>query len=215
MTEPSSLRLPVADKSTGWKPIPRPAGYIFSRRSPYTDARRQGGTTYGADLSNAQVRIMNRSDFFLHAPALALTLILTVLPAWAADRPVKVYILSGQSNMVGIGQVTGGGRRWGSEFLNPTLSVYPGKYHPDADYDKMTPLKTLKLESFGGVKPTPYPGGGTQVVRGTIQIKTTGVYELRPGYGASTHNIMEVDGQEVYRKAPGRRRGSHSHPAGR
>lgn len=25
------------------------------------------------------------------------------------SRPIKVYILSGQSNMVGIGQVTGGG----------------------------------------------------------------------------------------------------------
>ena len=28
-------------------------------------------------------------------------------------KPVKVYILSGQSNMVGAGKVTGGGGRWG------------------------------------------------------------------------------------------------------
>ena len=65
------------------------------------------------------------------------------------------------------------------------------------------PLQTLQLESFGGVKPTRYPGGGTHVVRGFIQIKTSGVYELRPGYGGSTHNIMEVNGSEVYRKEPG------------
>ena len=121
-----------------------------------------------------------------------------------ASKPVKVYILSGQSNMVGIGQVTGGGSRWGSEFLDPVVSVYEGSYDATADYDSMTPKKTLKLDAFGGVRPTPYPGGGTQVVRGFIQIKTTGVYELRPGYGGSTYNIMEVDGREVYRREPGK-----------
>jgi len=50
-----------------------------------------------------------------------------------ADGPVLVYVLSGQSNMVGIGQVDGGGVRWGSEFIEPVLSVYPGEYDdPDA-----------------------------------------------------------------------------------
>ncbi|NNM31127.1 MAG: hypothetical protein HKO57_16535 [Akkermansiaceae bacterium] len=122
----------------------------------------------------------------------------------AAEKPVKVYILSGQSNMVGIGQVTGGGSRWGSEFIDPVVSVYEGAYDPGADYDAMKPAKTLKLESFGGVTPTPYPGGGTQVTRGFLQVKAAGVYEFRPGFGDSTHNIMEVDGTEVYRKEPGK-----------
>ncbi len=122
--------------------------------------------------------------------------------AKADSRPVKVYILSGQSNMVGIGQVTGGGSRWGAEFLEPVVSIYPGSYDATADYDDLEPTKTMVLESFGGVRPTPYPGGGTQIVRGFIQIKTTGVYELRPGYGGSTRNIMEVDGKEVYRGEP-------------
>ncbi len=139
----------------------------------------------------------------------AACLFLFALSAALADntdtsKPVKVYILSGQSNMVGIGQVTGGGSRWGSEFLDPVVSVYPGPYDPDADYDKLKPTKTLKLEMFGGVKPTSYPGGGTQVVRGVIEPKTTGVHEFRPGYGGSTHNIMEVDGVEVYRKEVGK-----------
>ena len=48
--------------------------------------------------------------------------------------------------------------------------MYPGKYDPEADYEKMESTTTQKLESFGGVKPTPYPGGGTQIVRGIIQI---------------------------------------------
>jgi len=118
----------------------------------------------------------------------------------ATDKPVKVYILAGQSNMVGIGQVTGGGSRWGSEFTDPVVSVYSGAYDPKADYDTLTPTTTLSLPSFGGVKPTPYPGGGTHVVRGFFEAKATGVYEFRPGYGGSTHNLMAVDGKEVHRK---------------
>ena len=124
--------------------------------------------------------------------------------AIAQAKPVKVYILSGQSNMVGIGQVTGGGTRWGDEFLEPTVSVYAGAYDPNADYDTLQPIKTAKLKSFGGIHPTPYPGGGTHVTRGFINIKTTGVYEFRPGYGGSTNNIMEVDGVEVHRKEVGK-----------
>ena len=133
-----------------------------------------------------------------------------VLPTFGEDKPasasgkVKVYILSGQSNMVGIGQVTGGGDRFGKEFSDPALSVYAGAYDAKADYDKMTPTKTLKLQSFGGVEPTPYPGGGTQVVRGDFAPKGTGTFEFRPGYGDSELNIMHVDGKEVYRKEPGK-----------
>ena len=138
---------------------------------------------------------------------LSIVVALTLLapPSAAADKPVKVFILAGQSSMVGIGQVTGGGSRWGSEFIAPVLSVYPGKYDPETDYDSIEPAATLKLEKFGGVKPTPYLGGGTQIVRGFVQIKTTGVYELRPGYGGSTYKIMEV-----YRREPGRK-AVHTH----
>lgn len=81
------------------------------------------------------------------------------------------------------------------------VSVYEGPYDAATNYDEAKPTRTMSLPAFGGVSPTPYPGG-THVVRGFIQIRTTGVYELRPGYGGSTHNIMEVDGQEVYRKEP-------------
>jgi hypothetical protein len=119
-------------------------------------------------------------------------------------KPVKVYILMGQSNMVGMGDISGGSSRWGNQFLDPVVSVYPGEYSPTADYDSMTPLKTMKLPKFGGVKPTPYPDGGTHVVRGHIQMTITGVYRFKPGYQASTHNIMEVDGKEVHRKEVGK-----------
>lgn len=118
-------------------------------------------------------------------------------------KPIKVFILSGQSNMVGAGKVDGGSSRWGSQFLDPVVSVYEGTYDSKADYDAMKPVKTLKLEKFGGVHPTPYPGGGVHVTRGFVQVKETGTYEFRPGYGGSMNNIMEVDGKEVHRKEVG------------
>ena len=68
----------------------------------------------------------------------------------------------------------------------------------------MEPTKTLKLDAFGGVRPTPYPGGGTQVTRGSVQVKETGMYEFRPGYGGSTYNLMEVDGKVVHRQEVGK-----------
>ena len=122
----------------------------------------------------------------------------------AEAKPVKVFILSGQSNMVGAGKVDGGSSRWGSQFIDPVVSVYAGKYDPEVDYDSLKPIKTLKLEKFGGVHPTSYPGGGTQVTRGFVQVKETGLYEFRPGYGGSTNNVMEVDGQEVHRQEVGK-----------
>ncbi len=120
----------------------------------------------------------------------------------AADKPVKVYILAGQSNMVGIGQVSSNGVRWGGEFQNPVLSVYEGVYDPKADYDALKPTQTLELASFGGIEPTEFPKGGVRIVRGFIQSKITGVYQFNPGHGDSANNIMVVNGVEAHRQEP-------------
>ena len=120
--------------------------------------------------------------------------------AFAIEKPVQVYILSGQSNMVGIGQVTGAGQRWGQEFIEPTLFIYAEAYTEKVNYKSLQPVQTLKLDAFGGVNPTPYPKGGTHVVRGRVSVKESGVYEFRPGYGESTYNTMTVNGQEAYRR---------------
>jgi hypothetical protein len=118
-------------------------------------------------------------------------------------KPVQVFILMGQSNMVGMGAITGGSSRWGKEFLEPVVSVYPGAYDPKADYDALKAEKTVALGGLGGTEPTPYPGGGTQVVRGFIQPAESGIYQFNPGYGASEQNIMVVNGVEVHRLEPG------------
>lgn len=80
---------------------------------------------------------------------------LDVQAADAANTPVKVFILSGQSNMVGAGKVDGGSSRWGAEFIDPVVSVYKGAYDPKADYDVLEPVRALKLGKFGGSHPPP------------------------------------------------------------
>ncbi|MBI22493.1 MAG: hypothetical protein CMN05_02725 [Roseibacillus sp.] len=119
------------------------------------------------------------------------------------SKPVKVYILSGQSNMVGAGKVDGGSSRWGKEFIDPVVSVYKGAFDPNVNYDDLKSFKVAKLDKFGGTDPTPYPGGGTQVTRGFVQVEETGIYEFRPGYGGSMQNVMEVNGKEVHRQEVG------------
>jgi alpha-galactosidase len=143
-------------------------------------------------------------------PAIALAMLVTPLlttPAAAEQAgKVKVYILSGQSNMVGIGQLTGGDARWGKEFTDTELSVYEGTPDAKTDYDSLKPTKTFPLAEFGGVNSMdgkPFPNEGVVVLRGKITMPVTGVYEFSPGYGASEHNIMVVDGTEVYRREPG------------
>ena len=120
-----------------------------------------------------------------------------------SKKPVSVYILSGQSNMVGAGKVDGGSSRWGEQFLDPEVSIYEGVYNSEANYDELKPSKVMKLEKFGGTEPTPYPTGGTRVTRGFVKVKETGTYEFRPGYGGSMENVMEVAGKVVHRKDVG------------
>ncbi len=69
-----------------------------------------------------------------------LCLLATILCSVAAhaDKPVKVYILSGQSNMVGIGQANPSGMTRYNTYVSAeedakqgaTLSIYRGAYDP-------------------------------------------------------------------------------------
>ena len=139
------------------------------------------------------------------SPSLSSLLTFAALSAstLAAEKPVKVFILTGQSNMVGIGQVDSGGTRWTDEFTDVEVSVYEGAYDAAKDYDKLTPLKKEPLASFGGTEPTPFPEGDVRIARGFLAAKQTGVYEFRPGYGDSEHCIMNVNGIEAHSKQPG------------
>ncbi len=155
-------------------------------------------------------------------------------------KPVQVYILAGQSNMVGMGNISGAKCRYtgiyltadpaapkGPMYIYPvgnykisghgayvsadpkaekgaTAAIYRGDYNPDTDYDKAKPAKTEKvaLGVAQGALPT-ISGPHTVVVRGFIDVPESGSYTINPGYGDSTYNVMELDGNIVYRKNVG------------
>lgn len=136
-------------------------------------------------------------DFFMRS-SFAFFVSLAALVG-ADAKPVKVYIMAGQSNMVGIGQVEGRSDRWGAEFSDVNVSVYEGGFDANKNYDKETPIKIEPVEQFGGTNPSELPLGGTKVVRGMLKMPSAGIYQFRPGYGESEYCVMEVEGKEAYR----------------
>lgn len=122
----------------------------------------------------------------------------------AERKPVKVYILSGQSNMVGIGQVGPLGSTNFNTYVSAdpeaekgsTLSLYSGAYDPAKDYDKEKPVATHHV--MAGYWPhTKFPTleePYTQIVRGFIRIPRKGEYSFISG------NIVEINQKEVYRR---------------
>ncbi len=157
-----------------------------------------------------------------------------------AAKPVKVYILAGQSNMVGFGQLAGARCPYAGIFLTPdpaapagplyvykvgsflirplrvtvsadadakpgaTVSIYKGAYDAGADYGKAGPVKTetVALGVSTGMLPT-VDGPHVAVARGQLEVPVSGTYTMSPGHGNSAHNVMVLDGKEVYRRNAG------------
>ncbi|MHC4085776.1 MAG: sialate O-acetylesterase [Planctomycetota bacterium] len=197
----------------------------------------------------------NRIKTILNLTA-AVAMVVLVLPTFAKEipaqlpdpdgkapdttKPVKVYILAGQSNMVGMGNISGARCRYtgiyltadpaapkGPMYIYPVgnykisphgiyvsadpkadngamVSIYKGAYDPATDYDKAKPVKivTVALGVVQGVLPS-ISGPHTHVVRGYVDVPEFGTYSVNAGYGESSYNVMELDGQEVYRKNVG------------
>ena len=112
-----------------------------------------------------------------------------------AAKPLKVYILAGQSNMVGMGDLTG------------ARNVYTGVYFTP---DPAVPKRPLSIYRVGNYRIAPlavYSPDGTPtdeaVAQGLVEVSETGVYQLHCGSGDSSYNVMELDGKPVYRRAAG------------
>jgi len=149
-----------------------------------------------------------------------------------ATKPVQVYILAGQSNMVGMGDITGArpphakiyysadsavipgvvsiGPGWGGKYLEtvPVFrhGVYDAKasvYAGSADTTQQ-PIKTspIALGTVAANLPET-EGKQTVVVTAQIDVPTTGKYQIHAGFGKSTHNVVYLDGKEVYRQEVG------------
>lgn len=113
-----------------------------------------------------------------------------------AAKPVKVYILSGQSNMCGMGNLSGAKNRYAGVYLTTDPAAPAG------------PLTVYKVGNYRIARCTLYTPDGTKtdkpIAKGQLEVPLTGVYQIHCGSGASSCNVMELDGKQVYsRKAGG------------
>jgi alpha-galactosidase len=153
-------------------------------------------------IQKAITTMINRSSL-LRAFLLVLASALMTLTATAADKPVKVYILSGQSNMVGIGQANPSGMTRYNTYVSAdkdakkgaTLSIYRGAYNPDTDYDKLEPIETHHV-MLGYWPHTSFPAvdePSTHVARAFIRIERAGRYSFKSANGS----MLELDGKII------------------
>ncbi len=142
-----------------------------------------------------------------------------------AKKPVKVYILAGQSNMVGMGDLTGARPLYPSVFLSADPAIIPGAMpigesaiarHGvfdakaavyDGPYDPAKqPVKTVPV-ALGTVaeKLPATEGAQTVTVTAQMEVPTTGNYTVHAGFEDSTYCAVLLDGKEVYRRDRGGR----------
>ena len=112
-----------------------------------------------------------------------------------AKKPVQVYILAGQSNMVGMGNLSG------------AKNVYDGVFYSS---NPAVPDGPLQIYRVGNYKVSPlavYRNDGTAadeaLAAGQLEVPQHGVYRVRCGSGDRANCAMQLDGQEVYRREAG------------
>ena len=142
------------------------------------------------------------STFVLAATALGAPLkdIPAQLPSYDGNpgnsaKPVKVYILSGQSNMVGMAALTG------------ARAAYAGIY---LSSDPETPAGPLDIWQVGKFKTAPlavFNPDGTPardpIAQGSFEVPERGVYQVQCGSGDSSFVSMDVGGKPAYSRAAG------------
>ncbi len=113
-----------------------------------------------------------------------------------STKPVKVYILSGQSNMVGMATLSG------------AKNSYSGIFYCS---DPETPAGPLDIWQVGRFKTAPlavFHADGTPardpIVQGSFEVPEHGVYQLQCGSGESSFVSMEVAGKPAYSRVAGK-----------
>ena len=151
----------------------------------------------------------NRTGIVLTLAALAMALL--VLPVAAleipaqlpdpdgkpgdATKPVKVYILAGQSNMVGMGELSGARCRYTGIYLTADPAAPRGPMH-------IWKVGLYRIEHLSVYQPD-----GTKtdkpIAEGTLEVPRPGVYRIQCGSGENSYVQMELDGKQVYTRAAG------------
>ncbi len=143
-------------------------------------------------------------------------------------KPVKVYILAGQSNMVGMGDLTGARPEFPTIFYSADPAIIPSATPVGANergqpfawiaaerhgvYDAQAAVSAGTDTAAGPVSTTPVALGtatinlpaikGSQrlVVTAEIDVPVTGTYLVRAGFEDSAFNVVTLDGKEVSRR---------------
>ena len=121
-----------------------------------------------------------------------------------ASKPLKVYILAGQSNMVGMGNLSEAKNRYASVFL----TADPGAKYGDTYIGrKLYQVKKLEIHNSVPIQLGRVDGElpfsklcGSLKVEGELSVPLTGKYRFYPGHGTSSYNAMKIEGRTVYRK---------------
>jgi hypothetical protein len=110
-------------------------------------------------------------------------------------KPVKVYILAGQSNMVGMGNLSG------------AKNVYTGVYLSSDPTVPNGPFQIYRVGNFKASTLNVYLPDGTPtdkpIAEGLFEVPQHGVYQLHCGFGESANSVMQLDGKDVYRRGAG------------
>ncbi len=153
---------------------------------------------------NARKRTLSTlSTFVLAATALGAPLkdIPAQLPSYDGKpgnsaKPVKVYILSGQSNMVGMGTLSG------------AQNSYSGIFYCSDPEMPAVPLGIWQVGSFKTVQLPVFNADGTpateSIVQGFLEVPEHGVYQIQCGSGEASFVAMEVAGKPAYSRAAGK-----------
>ena len=112
-----------------------------------------------------------------------------------ATKPVKVYVLAGQSNMVGMGDLSGAKNVYTGVYLSSDPAVPDGPFQIYRVGNYKTSLLAVYLPNG---KKTDKP-----IAEGQLEVPQHGVYQLHCGFGESSYNVMQLDGKEVYRRESG------------
>lgn len=131
----------------------------------------------------------------------------------AKNKPVKVYIQSGQSNSLGFGRVSGAAPIYERVFLSAdptavdcqmpvkgTAMMKMGVFQSEAKDAPTGGLADGKPVALGSTEAT-LPAG--KEVKAWIEVPLGGVIEFHPGLGSQEKCVVTVDGKEVFRTEGG------------
>jgi hypothetical protein len=110
-------------------------------------------------------------------------------------KPVKVYILAGQSNMVGMGTLAGAQNSYAGIYLSSDPEIPAG------------PLEIWQVGRFKTAPLAVFMADGTPardpIAQGSFEVPERGVYQIQCGSGASSFVSMDIGGKPAYSRAAG------------